>query len=304
MGYEIQTQTGQPSDTIQFTFREPLQAYALGIGKFTLYYGSATTNHWVEQMSISLQTNQPEPAQVASNVLSVTLQAQLKDNDGHYIDIANSSISVVCVANTGSLDNQTALANVLDVTQKQPREVQIPSATGLTVLTTCLSGFDLNYDTTDHEFQGATASSGISPQPTGQGLIEATAKIWDGSGNLASGSIDAGVLASTDTPAPFMAQQVKVMSGTGIGTKLSFPSPVGQVAALIQSFNVQYATGDEPLSNITVGCDSASATGSTVTLGYSYAWFTDGYGNSQDDSLSYVNLLVVGVPLASASDRS
>src|SRR5262245_11199667 len=143
MGYEIQTQTGKPKDTIQFTFREQLQAYLLGIGKFTLYYGSATTNHWVEKMSISLQTNQPEPAQVGSNVLYVNLQAQLKDNDEHYIDIANSSISVVCVANTGSLDNQTTLTNVPNVTQKKTVEVRIASATGLTVLTTCRSGFDL-----------------------------------------------------------------------------------------------------------------------------------------------------------------
>jgi len=217
-------------------------------------------------------------------------------------DATASRIWVVCVAVTGSSDSNTVLANVTGVTPRQPQEVQLPGAQAgsYTVLTTCLSGLDLSYDTTDHMFQGATGGCGINPQASGEGLLNATANIWDSSGNQAvTASIDAGVLATVDNPSPFMVQQVNAYNGANVPA-LTFPSAVERAVAMIQSFNVQYASGDHGVAVITVGCPNLSSSGSTVNLG-AVATTTDDDGNDSNDGLSYVNLLVVAVPQSSST---
>ena len=304
MAIEIQSQSCQPSQTIQFTFQQAVQNWVVGLGSFKLTYDPGA-NHWVQTLSISLQTNLPMLASVGSNVLEVTVQAQLMDHSGHTVNITNSLITVVCVAVTGSSDPETLLANIAGVTPQEAQPASLPGIqpVGFSALTTCLSGLDLSYDTTDHRFQGATAGSGINTQANGTGLVNATANIWDGSGNQAvTASIDAGVLASINDTPPFMLQLVRAQEGLNV-PPLSFPSAVGAVGALIQGFNVQYASDDHVVANIVVGCTSATASGPTVNLTCS-ASTTNGEGTFQTDHLSYVNVLVVAVPAASAAARS
>jgi hypothetical protein len=270
----------------------------VGLTYFQLAYPQGS-DHWVETLSVSLEVNMTKPATVTANQLDVTVQAQLMDASGNTIDAANSTVAVSCVAVTGSSDPSTVLANVTGITRQQPRAVQLPGTGGsYSVLTTCLSGLDLSYDTTDHMFQGATAGSGINPQASGTALINATANIWDASGNQAvTATIDVGVLASTDNPPPFMVQEATV-SNVGTPPPLTFPAPVGQAVALIQSFNVQYASGDHRVTWIQVGCEETSVSGSNVTLGNCLAWTGDAAGSYTDNSPSYVTLLVVAVPAA------
>src|SRR5262245_33381528 len=60
MGIEVQSRTCQPSQTIEFTFQEPLQDRSVGLGCFKLTYG-LDADHWVETLSISLQPTMAAP---------------------------------------------------------------------------------------------------------------------------------------------------------------------------------------------------------------------------------------------------
>jgi len=297
MGIEVQTMTCQPSQTVYFTFAEPPQDWVVGLTLFTLTYGPGNS-HSVETLSINLEVN------LAANQLGVTVRAQLSDHSSNTIDVGASSVTVGCVAVTGSSDPYTALANVPNVTQQDRGVFQLPGNGGAcTVLTTCLSGFNLSYDTTDHEFQGATAVPGIDPQSSGPAFVTATADMWNGetpSNHAVTAAIDAGVLASVDDPPPFMVQMVTAYNYTTV-PPIAFPSAVGPVITLIQSFNVQYASDEYTVQNIVVGCGkSQSVSGSTVTLGPCWAYTDDNEGNSEDNALSSVNVLVIAVPSQSA----
>jgi len=239
----------------------------------------------------------------------VTVQATLSDASGNTINISGSyasTVTVGCVAVTGSSDPTTALVNVPGVPSHAGREVQLPGT--CTVAEACLAGFDFSYNTTDHEFQAAHATVGLDQGISGPGtaLVTATADMRDASGHHAVNStIDAGVLASTDTPPPFMVQQVTAYNYAPV-PPLAFSSPVGQAIVLIQGFNVQYASGEHNVHTIQVGCGEPgqpssqiqSVSGSNVTLGQCWA-YTDNYtGDEEDNALSTVDLLVIAVPPA------
>src|SRR5579871_5360843 len=156
MGVEIQQAIALPGQTVILNFNNPLQAWVVGMNMFSLTYGP-NTDHWVETISISLQTNQPTTSMIG-NQLGVTVHAQLQDASGHTIYVDGSSgsqIGVTCVAITGSNDPQTYMGNVTGIANNTSVPVELPGSGGsFTALTSCLSGFNLSFNTTDHHFAG------------------------------------------------------------------------------------------------------------------------------------------------------
>ena len=313
MGVEIQQAIALPGQTVILNFNNPLQAWVVGMNMFSLTYGP-NTDHWVETISISLQTNQPTTSMIG-NQLGVTVHAQLQDASGHTIYVDGSSgsqIGVTCVAITGSNDPQTYMGNVTGIANNTSVPVELPGSGGsFTALTSCLSGFNLSFNTTDHHFAGAVMGTGIAATGT-TGQISGVASLYDASGNRASTTtVDAGYIASVNPSPPFMTQVINKQSQPPFA--VTFPQNVSQIAILLQNITVQFPSGgDNNLQTIlaggfTIATPSGPSSGpflvnppaESVTLNQLITHVNDNSGHWEDDNISSVTALVIGLPAAS-----
>ncbi len=301
MGIEIQmTQTGvKPGQVATFTFKNQVQAYALGIWAFRLTYGP-DIDHYVQDFSIKMLPIQSETLAVSGNVVSVRVNARLQDSSGNTVSLENSSrpsvIYPVCVAVTGTTDNDTVMTNVGPIANGSTAPVTLPGLSGFSAVTSFLSGFALDFSTGDHQVLGASADCGINYNQS-QGMISGSARLYDASGNQANtATVDSGVIASTDASPGFAIAEVTKQTPGGV--PITFPSltSISNVCCLIRAWQVEYDSVHNVQAFSIGSFGWPQISGNTVTLPNLYAHLNDGSNNWQNDSKSNATVLVIALP--------
>ena len=295
MGIEIKSAPNgvQPGSVTKFIFTGKVQAFALGLGAFKLTYGNSSNS--VQNFSIKLLPIQTEDAAVTGNVVSVQVNAELQDASGHTVDVADSLIYPVCVAMVDTFDPKTLLTNVTGIADASSDPVQLPGSSGFSALASFLSGFAFNYSEGDHVFMGASAGCGINNNQS-EGRVNGYASLYDGHGNNATSSVDAGVIASTEPKPGFAIEQVNNQTEVNIQVKFPSLTSIGQVFCLLSSWQVQY-DGGYSLETISAGVFGVPTfNGNTVTLPNLYARVNDSSGNNQNDTKSSATALVIALP--------
>ncbi|HKY04219.1 MAG TPA: hypothetical protein VJQ56_04990 [Blastocatellia bacterium] len=298
MGIEIQmTQKGvKPGQVATFTFKNQVQAYALGIWAFRLSYGE-NVDHWVQDFSIKMLPTQTEDSSVAGNVVSVRVNARLQDSSGNTVNLdAATVIYPVCVAMTGTYDSNTVMTNVGPITNGTSASVGLPGSSGFSAVVSFLSGFALDFSTADHQVLGASAGCGITYNQS-TGLISSSATLYDADGNNANiATVDVGVLASTDANPGFAIKEVTSQTETGVNVIFPSGTPIREVCCLIRSWQVEYDSVHN-VREFSIGTwGYPTISGNTVTLPNLYAHIADSSGNQQNDLVSNATVLVIAIP--------
>lgn len=296
MGIEILSDGVLPNQTATFTFQKQVYAYALGIWGFRLSYG-ADTDHWVQDLSLRMLPVQTEVEATVGNVIQARVEARLSDSSGNTIDPSDSTIRPVCVAVTGMADARTVMTAVNGVANGQQAPVSLPGSGLFSILSSFLSGFTLDYSSTDHQVLGASAGCGITNNQS-QGFVTASAHLYDASGNRAnSTNVDASVIASINNKPGFATAVVTRQTGNPIEVDFSPQlSSVSSVACLLNSWEVKFPSVHN-VRAIQVGSWGwPKISGTKVTLPNLWASIQDGSGNTQDDSASNATVLVIAVP--------
>jgi hypothetical protein len=298
MGIEIQS-SGKinPGQTATFTFQNPVQAFVLGISALNLTYGQ--DDHYIQELQIQILPGQEA---VVGNVVTAQIEAEMHDGSGNTIDVMDSGVWLVCIANTGTDDPKTLLTNVSGIANNGTASVSLPNTSGFSVVESFLSGFTLQYFS-GHEVLHADAGCGITYEQS-NGIISANAQLYDSSGNQANTAlIDAGVAVSTDGEPGFFMQEVTAQSTSltpweWVQVTFNSLKSISAAFAVIKSWKVQYSgPGDHWVKTIWVGVEQGVYNyENNVSLKYPNARISDASGNTQDNSLSNVTLVVIAVP--------
>jgi len=276
MTLEIQTKQINVNASSDFTFTNTIQECLIGISYFKLSYGDS--DHWVKNVSLSLNQQQPD-----SKTINVQVLGNLSDSSGHTIDTSDSSATVVVVAWTGTADHTLLLAN------GDANTVFTLPSSSTTILSATLAGFDLAYDT-DHYIAQISVSTINVSRNGNTASLSATENMTDRDGNWAStATFNAGLIASSNASPGF---EVKTTSNVYNDTNQSFTfnGAWTNVQAMITGFNVEYSNNKGHwLKEIEVNlyCDSAN----TV---YAVSSMCDNDGNWQSNENSFVNGIVIG----------
>jgi len=276
MTLEIQTKQINVNASSDFTFTNTIQECLIGISYFKLSYGDS--DHWVKNVSLSLNQQQPD-----SKTINVQVLGNLSDSSGHTIDTSDSSATVVVVAWTGTADHTLLLAN------GDANTVFTLPSSSTTILSATLAGFDLAYDT-DHYIAQISVSTINVSRNGNTASLSATENMTDRDGNWAStATFNAGLIASSNASPGF---EVKPTSNVYNDTNQSFTfnGAWTNVQAMITGFNVEYSNNKGHwLKEIEVNlyCDSAN----TV---YAVSSMCDNDGNWQSNENSFVNGIVIG----------
>ncbi len=296
MGFEVLGAPGgngvHPGQTVNFTFQNQVQAYALGIWAFTMTYGDG--DHYVRAFSLDISPGQLDA--LAGNVVSAVVSGELRDASGHVLDSGNSTVYPVCIALTQDDDGNTILTTTPAVQDGQSNDVQLPGSSGFTFMESFMSGFDLAYADKDHQVQSAGAGCGLTYQGS-TGFISSRASMTDAKGDDADiATVTPSVLATTD-PAPGIGVQ-EVTNQTDIPLTVSFPQmpTVSGAYVVIRAWNVAYDSPHNVLAFAAGSFGPPTISGDTVTLPDLQARVWDDSGHAQDDSSSSVTALVIALP--------
>lgn len=294
MPIEIQTITEKPNNTITFEFEDDIADYVVGISRWLFEYESSDEHH-VLSIGLSLGANQPNARE-----LDITVSAHMDDDgsDTGSLDNTLSSVSVTCVALTGSTDSNLKLDSADGIAGGSQSDPLPLPATSLAIGETCLAGFELAYDGGDHEVEEIHLSTSLTTESL-NGYITAQASMKDSSGNSDStANVDGGMIAASSGYGYLLAKSV-----TDEQTTSDYPVDFGQeivaAGALLQSFTMSY--GDKVnhmIRQIGGGTRGVTVDGSVATLDDVRAFAMDDSDDThyQDDSLSKVSMIVFAVP--------
>lgn len=301
MGVEILGAPGgdgvQPNNPVTFTFENQVQAYALGIWAFTLTYGGEG-QHWIQNLSLRILPQQSSPVATVGNVITAQVNAELQDSSGHTLDPAGSVIYPVCIAVTQNTDGNTYMTSVNDIANGSTAPVTLPAASGNSLVTSFLSGFDLAYANGDHQVLSAGAGCGIQYN-TSEGTVSSAAHLYDAKDHrVDTATVDAGVVASTET-APGFAMK-SVTGQTFDPVTVLFADELASVSGAFVMIESWTATYDQAHDVLEVRAGSFGPPkfpgNSTVVLPNLVAQIFDADGNIQDDASSSVTAWVVALP--------
>lgn len=291
-----------PGQTINFQFANQVMAYVLGIEGFNIGYGDGN-DHWVQQMSINLS---PSQSGTGGNVVSAVVNMVLHDDSGHQINPLDASVSVICIAVTGSPDKNTVMGNFNGIQTGDPGVgVTLPYlGSGYSIVSAFQSGFDFQFADGDHQVQQAQAGCSLTYSGI-LGSITANGILHDAKGNSTQPKIDAGIIASTDSGLFGSAVVSSMVNGVQVSGPQEVTIPqlqgIGQAVVLIQDWNVQYGSAHN-LATLGVATASPqfSADNNIVTLPVFEAVMCDNSlsGHNQENSVSYVTGLVFALPPA------
>jgi hypothetical protein len=281
-------------DLVQFSFKNPVTAYAIGIMAFTATY--YTTDHWIQSLMIKILPGQNVAA--TSNQVTAQVRVAMQDDSGNTGD-ADSIIWPVCIAVTGSPQYNTVVGSAIGISSGTSQEVSLPSLqSGYSIATCFQSGFNLSFTKDDHQVLQANAGCGLTY--AGQsGQISASANLRDKIGNQVQvATVDAGYIVSS-SPTPGMGVvEVRNVEGDPLSPIVhmtTMPS-VGSAAVFIRSWNVQFDSVSN-VQTISVGAwQGLEISGNRVTIPVLCAQMNDASGNTQDNSSSYCDALVIAVP--------
>ena len=287
MPIAIQTLSSEPNKTLTFNFGSSVLSYVVGVAYWEFSYGKK--DHHVETISLKINANQPSSQQVTA-----TVTAELQDGSGNKIDNASSTVKVCCVAVVTAQDNNITLVNVNNIdNNSQSGSIALPSS-ALSISSAFLSGFDISYGSKDHHVEQVQLSAGFN-QSGNTGYITSQAQMSDDSGNNASGSINAGLVAASTNETGILGQIVTNQQ-TNSNINVPFNQPISEAAVLIQSYKVTYGSSDHHVRTIGGGSSGWSVSGSSVILNNAQAFISDDSGNKQNNNDSDVSMIVFAVP--------
>lgn len=274
---------------VSFNFDTDVLAFVVGISHWKFVFGGSDDHH-VKNLELSVQTNKPFSRQVTSYAT-----ARLQDDSGHNIDNTRSSVNLVCIAQTTSADSGISLSTVESVTPPGlSRDGLVPSSSGLDICAAFLEGFRASYTGNDHHVKQLQSGVGLVPAG-GIAQLSSFVQISDGSGNVGSGSVDAGVVATTPEYSGLLGQAVLDMQ-TSTAHTVTFRRPIVAGAALLQSYLVAFSGDDHHVREIGGGVPGWSIQNGSLVLSSARAFMTDGSGHRQSDSMSRVSVIAFGVP--------
>lgn len=288
MSLEMQSQNvAVNGGSTTFTFNDDIQQFLAGIASFSLSYGD--DDHYVEQISITLNANKP-----SSKIVTVGANAILKDASGHSIDLNNSYVTVSVIAWTGSSQPAVLLSSPYTVQNgNQSGNIPLPGSSD-TILQAVLQGLYLNYSATDHEVSAVSAAVGAS-QNQNQGFISASAFMFDASGNEAVNPTATSALIATTLPDPgFVVATFQGQSADAVS--IPMPAPITAAVSFLTGFQAKYPSSDHYIQTIGAGPNvtNVSDPNHARTSGV-WAWMNDINGHSQDSNSSFASIVVVGL---------
>ncbi|MPW22436.1 hypothetical protein GCT13_37830 [Paraburkholderia sp. CNPSo 3157] len=284
MPLQIQRAQIKPGDTTIFEFSDRITQRVVGFSGFTLSYGN--TDHHVQIVSVSLSVNQSDSS------LSVTANATMVDASGNNLDKNSSFVNVVALAWVGVDDPNLKLGNVAGISNGgSSSPVTIPG-TDPNLLQAGLAGFYLSYSGTDHHMETACATVG-STLSGNAAIINGTAYMFDQSGNSASGTVDAGLLANCD---PALRDFVRSTNSLQNSTQsITFSKPFSSYTPFLNGYKAQYRNNsDHHVKTFSVDLSVQSMSGADVTV-TGAAKLADKSGNVQDDGVSHVSGFIIGI---------
>jgi hypothetical protein len=243
----------------------------------------------VKLLKISLSVNQN-----ADDVVNVQAHVAMSDaRSPDELDRSKSQLFVSVIAwiapdaATTMMENATGI-----IAGSRSRAVTLPSSKS-TVLQSFLSGLDMSFANDDHHVASITAAVGTE-QDQSTGYLTAVASLDDRSGSLAKASIDAGVIASSDTNPGFVVHTTQLEGGE---QALSFPPGTTKVFPLIQSIQVTFAGNEDHHLWFLMagGWTTTAAPDAAGKISVNGAvWIRDSSGNREDSKKSSVGLVVIG----------
>lgn len=287
MPYEIKTITTQPNRDVPFDFSDAVTHFFVGISRWSFTFGS--NDHHVRRLEVSVVSARPTERRVNCRV-----NVRMQDDSGHDVVNASSSITLVCIAQTVANDFRVTISSV-DAVQSGTSggNIVLPDSK-LAVAQPVLEGWNLAYST-DHHVKKVQVAAGFA-QNGNTAQISAIAQMSDGSGNSASGSVDAWLFASTSSDIPLLTTSVLSAQSTGTVPPITFPRPIKDGAALIQGFSLAYRGDDHHIRTIGAGTSGWSVAGNSLILKDARAFMSDDSGNQQSNNESSVSLAVFAIP--------
>lgn len=280
----------QPGHTATFDFGAGTKVLSYVVGlSYWEFEITASGDHHVQILALSLQNNKPDKNLVTSQVTGT-----LSDDGGHNIDVASSKVIVSCVALVDS-DDELTLVNTASIPSgSQSAAINLPGAIQGSN-TACLSGFDLRYPgSKDHHVQSVLMTAGFTANGS-TGVVTSVAGMKDSSGDIASAAISGGVIAGALTGSGLLMMPLdNRQSQTPI--LCDFTVPITAAVVLLQHLTVSYPGGNHHVKRIGGGTTDWSVSGSTVTVQNLRAFMKDASSHEQSDGLSNVSVMVVAVP--------
>jgi hypothetical protein len=284
-----------PNASHTFTFSETVYSYLVGVASFKFSFPDDDDHH-VEEISLSFNANK---GGANNDQVAVTVNGVLMDDSGNTMDYANSYVVLVCLAWVGSSTNLTNLSGPFTVGNgQQSNPISMPGSNP-SIVQSNLAGFDLSYGSNvNHLILGVTAGMGVSTNGN-QALLNATARMWDDSGNTAVNPTATGnLISSTDTNPGFTIKPWTAQQPSGTVT-IPMGQAISSATSLITAFQLQFPGGsDHHLNNIGAGNDSTwvnPSNNTQVQTSGIWAWMGDDGSNTQDNSLSSCSIIVIGL---------
>jgi hypothetical protein len=286
--FEFRKASVAPNGSCNFTFEKTIQSYVVGISHFNLTFGD--DDYSIENISIHLTPNK------TSKQIRVTAHATFNDAQGHTINIHNSTIDVVCLAQTNTPDGMTTLANDGSI-QSGSQGMGIPLISNApSLLYAVLSGFNLSFGSSENRFLGASASAGARNVGS-TAHITGTADMYNGKGLHAMvATIDGGLISSGNADESGLIVRPFNDEDKSGETFVSIPfidKDVG-AAVFLQEWTVQFAGNDHPVRNLHAGCLSWEVQDGGVMVKQAEANVHDDDGHKGDIYKSNVSMMVVG----------
>jgi hypothetical protein len=280
MAIEVKSATVNLNQSASFVFGRAVISNVVGVSFFSLTYGDK--DHHIKKVTLSVQTSW------SNNTVQANVTAQLIDASGNLIDKADSKVGLVCIANTDSSDNNLALATVDGiVTGTQSMPISLPGS------------FALSFGDGDHHLRQMLVSLGFAQHGT-SGQISADAVMVDSSGHEASVESADAVLVAGNYAETGMEIAILTNQQTTSSQQVSFSKPMSSAVVLMNNFTITFSGDDHHVRTLGAGCTGWSLDStdtSKVTLDNARAFVSDNSGNTQDNNASFVNLIVVGIPI-------
>lgn len=288
MPIAIRTASVPTNRSASFTFDSDVVMYVVGISHWKFRFGGSDDHH-IKSLELSVRSNKPSNREVVSSV-----SARLQDDSGHDIDNANSSVNIVCLAVTVALDTNIVMATVDNVAHPGTSgNIALPGAS-LGIAHGFLEGFRVSHASGDHHMKQVQFVAGLEANGN-VGQISSFAQMSDGSGHVATGSVDGSLVAATLTQSGLLAQSVLDRQTSGPFT-VGFGRPIVAGAALLHSYFAAFSGDDHHVREIGGGCSGCSVQGGNLVLSNARAFMSDGSGHRQSDGASRVSMVAFGVP--------
>lgn len=287
MPIAIRTASTLTNRSVSFAFDSDVLMYVVGISHWKFRFGGSDDHH-IKSLELSVRSNK------SSREVVSTVSARLQDDCGHDIDNGNSSVNLVCLAVTVAPDTNIVMATVDNVAHPGTSgNIALPSAS-LGIAQSFLEGFRVAHATSDHHMKQVQFIAGLETNGN-IGQIAAFAQMSDGSGHVATGSVDGSLVAATLAQSGLLAQSLLDRQTSGAIT-VGFGRPIVAGAALLQSYCAAFSGDDHHVREIGGGASKCAVQGGKLVLTDARAFMSDGSGNRQSDGASRVSMVAFGIP--------